>query len=155
MRPMYNALRTGLIGILGATILLAWNEVGEFEGKHWPVAKAYSILNEEPATNLEGTYVSFVFYKDRACKFKLQEMYIPSSKGWSWVPWFDPKRKRGQGVYTRPSDSWFQETWLVGYPAKSVGTPIKIVLHHECWGSSFWETVTEITIPERKQTERK
>ena len=147
MTPLLNAVRTlGVSAVLGSSIYLS-SEIGHIEGYLFPVAQGYHIESEVPAVGIDGVEISLTFSKVRSCHFELQEAYIPTAKGiWKDVAIYDPKRVGP--AFSRPKNT-YAVTWLFGYPPSKIGTEIKIVLHHKCWGPGLWETITEINIPPR------
>lgn len=147
MKPFRNAMRTAGVAVLASVSIYLSSEIGNLEGRLFPVAVDYAIEGETPAVGVEGVEVTLSFAKVRSCSFEFQEASIPSGMGkWKDAPIYDPKR--AGSVFSRPTGH-YHVTWLFGFPPSSIGTPIKMVLHHKCWGPTLWETVTEINLPSR------
>lgn len=146
-RPLWNAAKTLVVAsILGTSVAFA-SQWGAIEGKLFPVATAYVVTAEVPAVGIDGVEVSLEFSKVRDCHFELQEGYVEPSPGrWKDVPVYDPRRVGP--AFSRPKNR-YEVTWLFGYGPSLIGAPLKLILHHKCWGQGLWETITEVNIPAR------
>lgn len=148
MNVIRNALKVAGMSCLLGTAILLHGSFGSIEGKYLPIATDYHIEEEIPAVGMEGVQLTLRFKKSRDCKFVEQEAYIPGpGDTWQDVSIFDPKRIN-RSAYSRPVGSYYV-TWIFGYSSEKIGTKLRLVLHHKCWGEGLWETLTVVDLPKR------
>ena len=133
-----NAMKLLVASIPFATVVLFGDDPGRLEGRFFPVAKNYQII--ETKADESGISIDMVFQKKRDCKFQSLDFYILNdAMSWVDVPVVtsDPERK----PYSRPTGV-YEVNWSVNASKTLVDHPMKVVTHHKCWGILPWDVET-------------
>ena len=141
MSAAKDATRRFLAGILmlpaALLIVVVGPNVGEYEGKVFPVAASYTILKKTPVES-GGFDIDYSFVKLRKCPLKTMNLSIeilPNIfKEFSW-------NFTDGGLTNRPTGNWYGSLHTTA-PASLIDRPIRLIAFHYCHTIYLWETET-------------
>lgn len=130
---------TSLVLFFIACIVLVYGpRIGELEGYYFPVMKNFQIISR---TRTEDGLIAIKIKVDkiRECNFVDQVWSIKTEdRIYSEQEMIEPKH---QDPISVPKGTYVWDL-VLATPFKYAHNPLRVVVHHRCWGNLFWTTET-------------